>query len=266
LAGSWRPEPARLAALLRLGIPTGASYLIEVTAFTFVSIFVAGLGATVAAGQQVAANLVGVAYMFPLAIANATGVLAAQALGAGDARGARRIARRGVALAVLVGASIGAGLALFPEAVASAYADDPRVIASAAGLIVLIAFYVPFDAVQVTLAFTLRAWRIATLPMVVYAVSLWGVGLGGGWWLTFGAPAWAARSGLVGAQPFWAAAAVSIAIAAAGLGWLLARTLRRSALESGAAPAATQADGASVPPATGAAAADSRPGAMKRPR
>ena len=46
-------------------------------------------------------------------------------------------------------------------------------------------------------AFVLRAWRIATLPTLIYVLALWGVGLGGGNLLAFdlgGAvpPAWQA--------------------------------------------------------------------------
>lgn len=222
----WVPDGARLRAILKLGLPTGAAYVIEVTAFTFISIFVAGFGATVAASQQIAANLVGVAYMFPLALANATGVLTAQALGAADFTLARRIAMRGVWLALGVGLLLSAALVLGRTGLADAYASDAQVQAAAAALILLVAAYHLFDAVQVMLAFVLRAYRIATLPMVVYAVALWGVGLGGGWWLTFAAPSWAARLNLSGAQPFWVAGVLSVLMASIGLAWVLHRVLR----------------------------------------
>ena len=273
LAGSWRPEPRRLVALLRLGLPTGASYMIEVTAFAFISVFVARLGATVAASQQIAANLVGVAYMFPLAVAHATGVLAAQAIGAGDARRARGIALHGSGLALMAGTAIGGLLFSFRHAVAGAYADDPQVIAAAVGLLVLVAAYVPFDAVQVAMAFALRAWRVATLPMAVYAVSLWGIGLGGGWWLAYGPQGVGARLGLEGAQPFWAAAAASVMVAACGLAWLLARVLRREADQPVGSAAPRSAPGLSpaAAPLTGGAAAaaaadNAAPPTMKRSR
>ena len=257
LAGSWRPEPARLLGLLRLGLPTGASYMIEVTAFAFISIFVARLGATVAASQQVAANLVGVAYMFPLAVAHATGVLAAQAIGAGDPRHARQVALHGTGLSLLAGVAIGALLFAFRHSVAGAYADDPEVIATAVGLIVLVAAYVPFDAVQVAMAFALRAWRVATLPMAIYAVSLWGIGLGGGWWLAYGPQRLGTRLGLEGAQPFWAAAVVSVMVAACGLAWLLVRVLRQvvdQPVGSAAPRPAPDASPPAAPPDAGAGA------------
>ena len=41
------------------------------------------------------------------------------------------------------------------------------------------------DAAQTMAAFVLRAYRIATVPLVIYAVAMWGVGLGGGYVLAF---------------------------------------------------------------------------------
>jgi MATE family multidrug resistance protein len=49
-----------------------------------------------------------------------------------------------------------------------------------------VAFYQAFDAVQVMSAFILRAYKIALIPTLIYAGSLWGVGLGGGYVLGFG--------------------------------------------------------------------------------
>ena len=51
------------------------------------------------------------------------------------------------------------------------------------------------------------------MPVVVYALALWGLGLGGGYWLAFGLPGSAA----LGARGFWIAAALSLLAAAASL-------------------------------------------------
>jgi len=65
-------------------------------------------------------------------------------------------------------------------------------------------------------AFVLRAYKVAVGPTVIYAVALWGVGLGGGYWLGFDVgglvPHW-----LTGARGFWAASAASLAVAGGGL-------------------------------------------------
>ena len=42
-------------------------------------------------------------------------------------------------------------------------------------LVAIVACYHVFDALQVTSAFVLRAYKVAVVPTVIYAVALWGV-------------------------------------------------------------------------------------------
>ncbi len=76
---SW-PAAAPLRALLRLGAPMGLTYLIEITSFTLMSIFITRLGTVTLAGHQIIANLGAVAYMLPLSLGIATSTLVAQHL------------------------------------------------------------------------------------------------------------------------------------------------------------------------------------------
>jgi multidrug resistance protein, MATE family len=75
-------------------------------------------------------------------------------------------------------------------------------------------------------SFVLRAWRIATLPMFIFALSLWGVGLGGGYVLAFDVTG-LTPDALRGARGFWTASTAGLVLAALGLGGLLAWVLRR---------------------------------------
>ena len=88
----WR----RQAAQLRLGIPMGLSYLIEVTSYTFMALFIARFGTTTLAGHQIAGNIGAVLYMTPLAIGIASSTLVAQALGAHRPEAARTLSRHGI--------------------------------------------------------------------------------------------------------------------------------------------------------------------------
>ncbi|MEK9721008.1 MAG: MATE family efflux transporter, partial [Quisquiliibacterium sp.] len=63
LRGFSLPCWAPIKELLLLGLPIGAAYLVEVSSFTFMALFVARLGSTAAASHQVAANLAGLCYM-----------------------------------------------------------------------------------------------------------------------------------------------------------------------------------------------------------
>jgi len=208
------PNRARLWALVRLGVPMGFTYLIEITSFTLMAIFIARLGTVVLAGHQIAANLGAVAYMVPLSLSIATSTLAAQSIGARDRVAARRISLNGIKLAVMCAVIVGAAVLFLRRELVSLYTHDDAVLAIAVPLLPFIAFYQMFDALQVMTAFILRAYKIALIPTVIYALSLWGVGLGGGYVLGFGLLGDIAAA-LRGAAGFWAANGMSLMVAGA---------------------------------------------------
>ncbi|CAJ0781670.1 MULTISPECIES: MATE family efflux transporter [Ralstonia] len=208
------PNRARLWALVRLGVPMGFTYLIEITSFTLMAIFIARLGTVALAGHQIAANLGAVAYMVPLSLSIATSTLAAQSIGARDRVAARRISLNGIKLAVMCAVIVGAAVLFLRRELVSLYTHDAAVLAIAVPLLPFIAFYQMFDALQVMTAFILRAYKIALIPTVIYALSLWGVGLGGGYALGFGLLGDVAAA-LRGAAGFWAANGLSLMVAGA---------------------------------------------------
>ena len=226
------PNGAMLRAQLRLGLPMGAGILIEVTGFTFMAIFIARLGPLPVAGHQIAANLVAMLFMMPLALANATSTLVAQRLGAQALQQARHLAWHGVLLASVLAVLMGALVYAGRTAVAGLYTQDAAVAAAALVLMAWVVWFHLADALQTMAALVLRAYRVATLPVVVYAVALWGVGLGGGYALAFRevTPAswlpWA-----VGASGFWASATIALWLAAVLLLLLLAWVMNQKRRE-----------------------------------
>ena len=219
------PDMARLRDLLRLGLPIGASVLVDVSSFTFMALFIARTGTVQLAAQQIAANVGAVLYMLPLSLSIATASVVARRLGSGLRAEAAQAAWIGVGTAAALSAAAAAALWLLREPVARGYASDPRVAAVAARLLALVAAYQVFDAVQACAAFALRSWHIALLPGAIYALALWGVGLAGGCVLGLGAGGFAPAA-LHGAAGFWAAYCAGLALAAAAIGALLWRTTR----------------------------------------
>lgn len=220
------PDRASLAALLRLGVPMGGSILVEVTGFSFMAFFIARLGATPVAGHQIAINLVSLMFMMPLAIANASSTLVAQRIGAEDLGDARRIGWHGVELGLLVAAAMGGTVYLLREGILRIYTRDAEIIAAALPLLTWVAVFHVADAAQTVAAFVLRAWRIATVPLVIYVLAIWGVGLGGGFVIAFDTLGTAPVS-LRGAQGFWSAATAGLVVAGSGMCLFLLWVLRQ---------------------------------------
>lgn len=220
------PDWHRIWTLLKLGAPIGFSYLIEVTSFTFMSLFIARLGTTALAGHQIVANMGTVIYMVPLSLSIATMTLVAQSIGANKPERAEEIGWSSVFFTTTLCIMIGIAVWVFRLKLLDLYDPPAAVKVFSVPLFLFIAFYQIFDALQVTAAFILRAYRIAFWPMLIYAGSLWGVGLGGGYLMGFNVfgntPTF-----LQGANGFWAGNSISLGLAACLLLFLFRKTAER---------------------------------------
>ena len=207
---SW-PVWQQQRQLWRLGLPMGLTFLIDVTSFTFMALFVARLGATTAAAHGIATNLAAVAYMLPMSISIAVSVLIGQSIGAGDAFAARRVSLVGYRIAIAFGMALAILIALSSSAISRFYTNDLNVQRLAAQLLMLVAVYHFFDAILAIGINGLRGYKNAVVPMIVCAVCLWGIGLGGGYVLGLKGGFGSDRP--LGAAGFWYAAILGYALA-----------------------------------------------------
>lgn len=217
------PDLAAIREFLKLGIPIGLTFIADVTAFTFMALFVARLGPVVSGAHQIAANLAAFAFMIPLSLGNATSVLAGQALGAGDARRARHLCGEGVRLGMAIAALLSLLFWFAAPWIAAFYTTDTQVRAVAVPLIAMVAVYHLGDALQAVTVNALRGYKNSVVPMLIYTATLWVPGLGGGILLgltdTFGP----AR----GAPGFWLAATASIWVVGILMAFYLDYTSKR---------------------------------------
>ena len=164
--------------------------------------------------------------MVPLSLGIATSVLVAQSLGANEPKVARRAALRGFRVALGIAVAAAALLWLLRETIVGLYTNDPAVAAVALSLLGLAAVFHLFDASQGVAAFVLRGYKSTFWPMVIYGVALWGIGLGGGYWIGLNATPFGPPRGPLG---FWEAATAALALAAILLCLLAAAVSRRHA-------------------------------------
>jgi MATE family multidrug resistance protein len=200
------PERAAIVEFLKLGLPIGLTFVADVTAFTFMALFIARLGPVVSGAHQIAANLAALAFMVPLALGNATAVLAGQALGAGSPERARHTCGQGIRLGMAIALVLCLLFWFGAPLIAALYTTDRQVQQVAIPLIMLVGLYHLGDALQAVAVNALRGYKKSVVPMAIYTVTLWGLGLGGGVLLgltdTFGP----AR----GARGFWIAGIAGI--------------------------------------------------------
>jgi len=227
----WRDQ----AELLRLGIPMGGSYLIEVCAFTFMALLAARDGMYVTGAHQIMANIAALCYMIPMALGISTAALTAQAIGARDTALARINGRAGTTLVAGTALVTALMIVLGRDTLLLLYTDDAQVAAAAAVLLMLLPFFHVGDAMQCIGCYLLRAYKIAVAPLMMQIVALTGVGLAGGWWLGFG-PGRGALTGPihyflpdapVGTTTLWIMSTVGLCLSASLLFLWYAHVLRK---------------------------------------
>jgi MATE family multidrug resistance protein len=220
-----RPDGPQLAAFAKLGVPASLAIAVEVTSFTLMALFIARQGTLAAASHQIASNLAAVLYMVPLSLAIATSARVSFWRGAGDELRARQAVSMGFWLAALSSIALSAMLLIAKLPLAGIYTNQADVARQTAGLLAWVAVYHLADAVQLLCIFVLRCYRITLAPLLIYGCMLWGMGLGGGYWMAYRGLG-ALQPALHSPTPFWAASTTALAVTAAAFAWMLARTLR----------------------------------------
>ncbi len=221
-----RPDWRQIGSFARLGIPGGLAYLVEVTSFTLMVLFIARLGTTASASHQIAASMAAVLYMMPLSMAIACSARVSFWLGAGKPVYARRVVVLGLKLTMLLSVGLAVTVALAGRLLAGWYSANPAVVALASSLLVWVAFYHVADATQALCAFLLRCYRITITPLALYGVLLWGLGLYGGYRLAY--MGLGNMQATQSAASFWTASTIALWLVALCLLLVLWRAVSKS--------------------------------------
>ena len=208
-----------LRQFLRLGVPSALSLMVEVTAFTMMALFISRQGVVAAASHQIASSLASLMYMVPLALGIASSARVGFWIGAEHPRNAEKAARTGLKLCMGLAVVCSGLLFLNREGLAQLFSANPQVAIAAASVLTWVALYHLVDAVQGVCAFILRCYRMTLLPLAIYSVMLWGVGLGGAYvWSYKGLADWPARPEV---STFWAGSTFALCFVAVSLASLV---------------------------------------------
>ncbi len=217
------PNPALLRQIIGLGLPIGMTFFLEVAVFSIIALFIATLGNTAMASHQIALNVWDVMYMPLMSIGAAMATRIGHAIGSNDQTGVILAVRCGTAITILSGFAIMLALLANPVVIVHAYTEDAGILAMAAVLVRLAAFFIVLDAVQVSAASTLRAFKDTRFPFLVMAIAYWLIALPLGYWLGITT----AQNPTEGTVGFWQAMITGIAVAAVLVVWRQRKLLRR---------------------------------------
>lgn len=225
------PKLARQLELLHLGTPIGMSFFLEVSLFSLIAFLIAKFGTVVVASHQAVLNVSSIIYMIPQSLAVALSVRVGQAMGRQDPQHARLVCGAGLLVSLSFALITMSIVLLGRHSIISLYSNDPQVLAIGNTLLLFSAFYQLVDAAQTVASGALRGYKLTTIPMLIHAVSFWGVGLGLG--AILGLSSWPIPylNLPMGVYGFWIALVISLTAAAALLVSYLA-TASRQRLEA----------------------------------
>jgi len=213
---SW----ARWREMLHVGLPAAGMLLFEVSAFAFSSVMCGWLGSVPLAAHQIAISTASLAFMVPLGLAMANGMRVSHAVGAGERGRLRPIAFSSLGLGLAAMGVFAVAFGWGGRVIAGWYVDDGAVIALAAQLLVVAAFFQLFDGTQVIAAGALRAITDVRVPAVITFIAYWVIALPVGYFVGV--------RGAWGAVGVWLGIASGLAFAAV---FLTGRYLRKTARE-----------------------------------
>jgi MATE family multidrug resistance protein len=168
---------AEIRRLLAIGLPSGGTYLADVSGFAFGSIMMGWLGAGALAAHQIAITCAATTFMIPLGLSQAVSVRIGQARGAREDKRYLPIILGALGMAALVMAIFAILFVSAGATIAAWFVENAAVTVLAAQLLLVAGFFQIFDGVQITSSGALRGFEDTRGPMVIVFLSYWLVAL-----------------------------------------------------------------------------------------
>ena len=181
--GWARVRLRHVTTLLRLGVPLGLQFLLEVGSFAVLVAVLAGIGAVDLAAHQIALQLTHLSFLPALALGEAASVMVGQAVGAGEDRLVKQVARRALALALAYTGACALGFVVFAEQLAGAFTADRAVRVVAVKLLWVAAAFQIFDGANAIARCVLRGTGDVRYPAVIAVITAWVSTPPLAWWL-----------------------------------------------------------------------------------
>ena len=174
----WRTEWARMADLLRIGLPIALIILAEGGLFSSAAFLMGLIGEAQLAGHTVALQVAALAFQIPFGIGQAVTIRVGYHFGAGDNAAIARAGRAALVMALAYMALPAALMILTPRLVLRLYVDPDAaknavMVGYAVQFLAVAAAFQLFDGMQAVLAGALRGLQDTRMPMLLALTGYW---------------------------------------------------------------------------------------------
>ncbi|MEM6599463.1 MAG: MATE family efflux transporter [Cyanobacteria bacterium P01_D01_bin.36] len=224
----WKhPNIGILLQLVRVGLPISVTFMLELGLFTAVSYAAGSLGSTVLAAHQIAFQTIALIFMVPLGMAQAVTARVGLWFGKGDMAGARRAGLVAITFTMSFLSLSAIALYYTRAATVSLFIDtqapgNTAVTILAMDLLLVSVVAQIVDGIQRVAMSALYGLQDSGVPMVLSAITYWGIGLSVGYTLCF-VLGW-------GAVGLWIGQYTGIAVASLTFVWRFYRLTRQPGL------------------------------------
>jgi len=167
------PRAGLMRRYLKVGLPMGVWWVLEMGGFTVFTMFVSTLGDVPLAGHQIVRQMVHLSFLPGVAMGVAATTLVGQYLGAGDAESAARSARTAIKIALIIMCSMGLVFVVLRFQLARLFNRDPAVVKLAANLFLFAAVFQTMDALGTVSSGAVRGAGDTRWPMLVSLLMSW---------------------------------------------------------------------------------------------
>lgn len=192
--------------MLRVGLPVGVNYAVNISAFVVFTSLLARLGEDELAAHMIALKIVSISFLPGRGISEAVCLLVGQYVGASDISSARRAFRSGLRLTLGLMSTCAAVFWLIPEPLVRAFNSDPTTVSIAVNLLLVAAVFQIMDATTLISSGALNGAGDTQFTMWASIVCGWIILIPTAYWLAFGL-----QLGAVGA---WLALAIEMSFVA----------------------------------------------------
>lgn len=171
--------------LTNIGFPMSLSFLLEMSAFSVVTLLSGRISTTQVAAHSIVMTFTSITFMIPLAISSALGVRVGYAYGAKSLQDMKDNLTAALSVSVFVMSIFALVFFAFPQYLMAMFSPDKEVILTGVGLLFIAALFQMFDGAQITLSGALRGLGATKAILFTMICSYWFIGIPVGMYLAF---------------------------------------------------------------------------------